>query len=615
MYVEGWRLLRRARGASRLLVMPESTCERAVSARFFLFTFQIIILTFAAGCAKEEPAKGNTSNPENVKIDGPRPDPPDVTFIDVSAESGIDFVHENGSFGKKWLPETMGSGLAAFDYDQDGDADLFFINQRRFAGREKDYTVPESRPATSHLYKNNGSLKFADVSKSSGLDIVTFGMGAATGDLDADGDPDLIVTSLGDTMLLKNDGGVFHNIAAEAGLSTPRWKDASGAEHPMWGTAAALLDYNNDGVLDLFVAAYVKWSPETDIFATFDGKTKVFTTPDLYPGDSCRLYQGAAGCKFTDVTEAAGILNTNGKSLGAAVCDVDSNGRPDIIVANDTQPNFLYVNENGRFRDVATRAGIAYDESGRARAGMGIDTAKLDATTNNLSVAIGNFSREPLSFFVDHGKNQFSDETGAAGLAAATFAMLTFGLIFTDIDLDGRLDLAIANGHIEPSIEATFPEVTYAERPQIFWNGGRGKYYELPSSLTLAPAVGRGLVARDLDGDGDSEIVISQNGGRAVLLRCDRGPKTLQNNFIQIKLQGRGERDALGAVVRVSFGGRAEERTVKTGSSYLSQSDTMLTFGLGAATQADKIEITWRDGEKKVLEHVVASKQIMLIKQ
>ncbi|HKD99504.1 MAG TPA: CRTAC1 family protein, partial [Planctomycetota bacterium] len=502
-------------------------------------------------------------------------------------------------------------------YDGDGRLDLLFVNQRRWPGHEADYPSPASRPATPRLYRNAGDGRFEDATEAAGLAVEMCGMGAAAADVDGDGDQDLVVTALGDTKLFRNDGGKFVECAREAGLVTPRWKDKDGVEHPMWGTSAAFLDYDRDGVLDLFVAAYVKWSEATDIYATLDGSTKAFTTPDLYPGDASRLYRGLGGGRFEDVTERAGVFNPNGKSLGVAVCDVDDDGWPDLAVANDTQPNFLYRNDRGRFRDIGPAAAVAYDSNGRARAGMGIDAVRL-VPGGGTALAIGNFSLEPVSLFVEKGNLVFADDAGVAGLANPTWLSLTFGLAFVDVDLDGRLDLAIANGHIEPTVQSVQREVSYAQRPQLFWNRGDGRFHDLSASAGEAfqhPLVGRGLAAGDLDGDGDPDLAITQNGGPAVVLRCDRGGAAKEHRFLRVKPVGKdGNLDALGAVVRATYGGRTEERVVRTGSSYLSQSETVATFGLGASTFVERLEVRWPWGALTRLERVPASAEPLVVK-
>jgi hypothetical protein len=568
-----------------------------------------LLLFLGAGCRPEAPPAPPPPPPADYlpRAAAAPEKPPPVVYRDVTRESGVRFVHENGSFGKKFLPETMGSGVVIFDYDGDGLQDLFLVNGMRWPGHQADYR-DQRPPATQALYRNLGGMRFEDVSARAGVQVSFMGMGGAAADVDGDGDQDLFVTGVGKNLFFRNDGGRFTECAAEVGLSAPTWTDKKGKKQGSWGTGAVFLDYDRDGRIDLFVANYVRWSEETDIFNTLDGTSKAFTTPDFYDGDSCRLYRNLEG-RFQDVTEEAGILHPNGKSLGVAVEDVDGDGWPDLLVSNDTQPNFLFHNRsNGSFEEIALVAGIAYSPDGRARAGMGID-AFHELNGDGLTIAIGNFSKEPMSLYREEKEKRgfYRDDSAPARLGPATNPFLTFGLLFLDYDLDGLPDLCLVNGHIEPSIQEVQKEITYAQPPQLFRNQGDGRYAELKGAageFFTRSLVGRGLAAGDLDGDGDLDLVLTQNGGPAAVLRCD---SQVPNRSLRLRLRSSGpNRDALGAQVWVTAGGTTQRRCVRTGSSYLSQSELTLTFGLGTRPSAEKVEVLWPDGKRESWKEIAA---------
>jgi hypothetical protein len=380
-------------------------------------------------------------------------------------------------------------------------------------------------------------------------------------------------------------------VTAEAGVTG---NSQRAGDPPAWSTSAAWVDVDRDGRLDLFVCNYVKWTPETDLFTTLDGKTKSYATPEQYQGETCRLYRNLDGRRFKDITETAGVLNPDGKALGVAVADFNDDGWPDLAVSNDTQPNFLYLNKgDGTFTNVALQAGVAYDEAGRARAGMGIDVADV-TNKGRLSIAIGNFAREPLSLYTQISNELFQDLAGAARLTKPTVLMLTFGLLFADFDLDGYADLAVANGHIEPEINAVQQDITFAQRPQLFRNNGRRQFVDISDQAGEAfaePIVGRGVAAADIDDDGDGDLLITVNGGSPKLLRNE----CKDANWIKIRLLGNSPNlDAVGATVTVWAGDLVQRKMVRTGSSYLSQSEANpIVFGLGAHSQADSLAIRW----------------------
>ncbi|UCG34287.1 MAG: CRTAC1 family protein [Phycisphaerales bacterium] len=552
------------------------------------------------GCSRE-PVGQPAGSPSYAAVDYTVPEAGEETvplaFADVTSEAGIAFRHENGAFGQKWMPESMGSGGGWFDYDGDEAPDILLINGCYWPGHEAGRRAP-----TLALYRNNGDGTFRDVTADTGLGLVLYGMGCTMADYDGDGDCDVYVTAVGPNRLLRNDDGHFADVSEEAGVS------GSGAEDS-WSASAAWLDVDNDGRLDLFVTNYVKWSPETDLFTTLDGVNKTYATPQQYEGESCRLYRNVDGHRFEDISERAGVFNREGKSLGVAVADFNDDGWFDLVVSNDTQPNFLYLNQgDGTFEDIGLLAGIAYDETGRARAGMGVDVADL-ANDGRLAVAIGNFSREPISLFCQETADFFKDITGRARLTRDSLLPLTFGLVLSDVDLDGRLDLVAANGHIEPEINRVQKDVTHAQSPLLFRQVSPGRFVDLSGKVGQGfaePIVGRGLAYADYDADGDLDLLITTNSGSPKLLRND---VLVPSNWARIKVRGAGANtDALGAKIVLQAGGQTQQRWVRTGSSYLSQSELAATFGLGSHTTIDRLEIRWPVGRTDVLENLPANR-------
>ncbi len=520
-----------------------------------------------------------------------------LTFTDVTATAGIRFTHNNGAFGKKYLPETLGSGCAFLDYDNDGWQDLLLINSTNWPG----HPGPKSYPA---LYHNNRNGTFTDVTRAAGLAVEMYGFGVAAGDYDNDGNVDLYITALGSNHLFRNlGGGRFADVTAKAGVADPGFS-----------TSAAWLDYDGDGKLDLFVAHYVDWSIEKDLFCTLDGKSKSYCTPESYKGQSSTLFRNRGDGTFENVTRQAGLYDPSSKALGIALIDYDNDGKLDLFVANDTQPNKLYRNKgNGTFADVGMTAGVAFNEAGVARAGMGVDAADYDGS-GRPSLIIGNFSNEMMALYHNEGNGLFIDEAPSSSIGQASLLTLTFSCFFFDADLDGLPDIFAANGHVADDINAVQPKVTYAQAPHLFRNTGNHRFEEL--TRTLGPALSRKIVARgaayaDIDNDGDLDLAITTNHGPAMLLRNDGGNR---NHMLRVKLVGTSSnRDAIGAKVRLTLENGARPWTiVKTGSSYCSQSELPLTFGLGKMTGVKAIEITWPNGRTEKVPGTGANQTITI---
>ncbi|MCC7263497.1 MAG: CRTAC1 family protein [Candidatus Latescibacteria bacterium] len=555
-----------------------------------------VLALIVAGCGQQEtpspaPAPSYTEVPgTDYTGAGKQQAIPKVAFSDITAAAGIQFRHQTGAFGKKWMPETMGSGCALFDYDGDDRLDILLVNSSYWPGHTQG-----DRP-TSKLYHNLGKGRFEDVTHQAGLDFVAYGMGATAADYDADGDQDLYLTTLGPNLLLRNDGGRFTEVAAQAGVQGSQWTDDQGRSHPEWSTAAAWVDADGDGWLDLFVTHYAHWSPETDFFTTMDGKNKSYATPQQYPGSTCRLYRNLGKGRFAEVTKEAGLVLPDAKSLGVALADFDNDRDIDLVVTNDTQPNYLLRNlGGGRFEEVGLAAGIAYDEAGRARAGMGVDVASVK-NDGVQAIAIGNFSREPVSLYQQTPEGVFIDGAGKSRLVQPTLPSLTFGLRFFDYDLDGYQDLVLANGHIEPEINSVQREITYQQVAQLFWNDGQGQFRDVSQQtggLFSQPIVGRGLAVGDIDGDGDLDLLLTSNGGPAHLLR-NEGPT---GQAVMVQLRGTApNRDAIGAQVTAEAGDLRQQQLMRSGSSDLSHSAPALCFGLGSRPQVDRLSIRWPDG-------------------
>jgi enediyne biosynthesis protein E4 len=526
------------------------------------------------------------------------PPAPRIHFEDITRQAGIHFVHNNGAFGKKYLPETMGPGIAFIDYDNDGWQDIFIVNGTAWPGHPGRVTTPV-------LCHNNHDGTFTDVTKKAGLAIPMYGMGVAVGDYDNDGWDDLFVTAVGQNHLFRNNhNGTFTDVTKKAGLTTP----------PEFGASAAWLDYDRDGRLDLLVANYVDWSPGKDRYCSMDGKTKSYCTPETYPGASVRLWHNNGNGTFTDVTKKAGLYDTSSKSLGIAILDANQDGWPDIAISNDTQPNKLYINNrNGTFTEQGVAAGIAYSEDGVARAGMGIDAGDYDRS-GYPSLLITNFSNQMIALYHNERNGLFQDVAPSSEVGRSSLLTLGFGCFFFDYDLDGWPDFYVADGHLDDSIERIQQRIRFAEPPHLYHNLAGKAFDDVAASMGQsfdAPRVARGAAYGDINNDGAPDIAITTNAGPAALF-LNQGTT---NHALRIKLVGiKSNRDGIGAVVAVQSPTTFQKQMLRSGSSYLSASELILTFGLGSSTKANSIEVHWPSGAVDRLRNIPAD-QIITVRE
>jgi hypothetical protein len=526
----------------------------------------------------------------------PRDGPPSIRLTDVTAAAGLHFRHNSGAFGKKYLPETLGSGCAFLDVDNDGWQDILLVNSMDWPGHKRRTSYPA-------LYRNNRNGTFTDITRAAGLAVEMYGLGVAAADFDNDGNVDIYITALGGNHLFRNrGGGRFEDVTQRAGVAD------SG-----FSTSALWFDYDRDGRLDLFVGHYVDWSIEKDLFCTLDGRNKSYCTPESYKGQSPTLYRNKGDGTFENVTKKAGLYDPTSKTLGVALIDYDNDGRLDVFAANDTQPNRLYRNNgDGTFTDVAVTAGVAFNEAGVARAGMGVDAADYDGSGRQ-SLVIGNFSNEMMALYTNEGNGLFIDEAPTSTVGRASLLTLTFACFFFDADLDGWLDIFAANGHVADDIHAVQPNVTYAQPPHLFRNLGAMKFEEITAQLGTAfrqPIVGRGAAYGDVDNDGDLDLLITTNNGPARLFRNDGGA----NHMLRITAVGTASnRDAIGTKIRVvRESGAKASGMVKTGSSYCSQSELPVTFGLGSSSKISAIEVDWPSGRRDRFPGVAGDQAITI---
>ena len=515
-------------------------------------------------------------------------------FVDVTEEAGIHFKHNSGATDHKHIIETMGSGGVFFDYDTDGDVDLYFVDSGN---------VPSEKQQASGnvLYRNEGDGRFTDVTEISGIGDTGYGMAASAGDIDNDGDPDLYVANFRQDKLYRNNGdGTFTDIT-----------EAAGIDNTLWSIAAAYLDFDVDGDLDIFVVNYLVYETSMPV-TTYKGIIG-YGHPRSYEGTPDVLYRNNGDGTFTNIAETAGVTNSvEGRGMAAVAWDYDQDGLPDIYVANDTNRNFLYHNNgDGTFTDESTFIGVGYDERGVAEGSMGIDCADYDGDGwFDLIVA----NSEKATLYKNEEGLFFLDATADSGLEQPTLPFIGFSPLFLDYDNDGHLDMFCANGNPQDVVELLVDHDTYAQRDQMFQNNGDGTYSDISETAGTyfsEELVGRAAATADYDNDGDMDIVIMNSNQRAVLLRNDGGNR---KNWLGIKLVGiRSNRDGIGAKVTLTTEDMTQIREVKSGSSYASGSDTRLLFGLGESQHVKKVSIVWQSGTLQELEDISANEILTIV--
>ena len=527
---------------------------------------------------------------------------PGFRLVDVTRNAGIDFIHNNGGYGDKLLPETLGSGCAFLDYDNDGWTDILLVNGMDWKkpGPAKKGAPQHRSRTTLRLYKNNRNGTFTDVTRKAGLDVEMYGMGVAVGDYNNDGFADIFISCVGQSRLFQNTGkGTFVDVTQKSGLG----------KRLGFSTSALWVDYDRDGLLDLFVCNYVKWSIQHDIFCSIDGKHKSYCTPEAYRGETCWLFHNKGDGTFEDVTATSGIFDSSSKSLGVAMLDSNADGWPDLLVANDTQPNKLYRNlHNGKFRDVALEAGLAFSADGKARAGMGVDVGDFD-NSGKPGIVITNFDNEMIGLYRATKAGDYTDVAISAGVGGASRRTLGFGCGFADLNLDGFLDLIAVNGHIDDTVRNVRRDVPYAQPPLLFLNEGEGRFEDVAGEVGggfAVPKVARGLAYGDYDRDGDIDVLLTTNNGPAYLFRNDQ---LAGNRSIRFHLVGtKSNRDGIGAVVRISHGGQSQMRMIRSGSSYLSQSELAAVFGVGSRDRIERVVIEWPSGRTEEHKNLATGK-------
>lgn len=564
---------------------------------FFLLGSALLLAVGGAvmGCTADSQS-ASTADPAELEEAAQRAAPP---FTKITDAAGLgDFMHRTGRFGKKWFPETMGAGGGFFDYNGDGWVDIVLIGGGALPGHDTAQGTQALR-----LYENDGDGTFTEVTRKAGLaGVRAYGFGVAAADYDNDADQDLLLTTLGRNLFFVNENGVFREAGRSIGL----------ADEAAWSTAALFVDANRDGWLDLYVGNYVDWSPANDVYCTKDGTAKSYCTPEVYEGVPGRFYLNDGDGTFTDRTDESGFSWAPGATLGAAEFDYNDDGWSDLVVANDMQRDLLYENEgDGTFSEKGDQSGIAYGWEGNARAGMGIDVGDVSGS-GEPTIFVGNFSTEMIGVYQHMGQGIFADQSSPSKVGRPSLLSLTFGLFLFDADLDRDLDLFVANGHVQKDVERVSDSISYRQPAQLFLNEGAGTFTEAAPSKEgwlSEPLLGRGAAYADVDHDGDLDVLVTENGGPAHLWRND----LKQGCFLRVHLVGReSNRDAVGARLTAVVAGERMERRVRTGSSYLSQSEKTATFGLGGASHVDTLTIRWPSGKVHRFTGVDANQRLIV---
>ncbi len=556
--------------------------------RFFTYFWTLGLILFI-GCQSERLKDGSSSHSSgNLQI----------VFEDVTLETGLaDFHHVTGAIGEKLFPESMGSGAGFIDYNGDDWQDVLLVGGGVWSGTNMEDVL------ALRLYRNNRDGTFSEVTSEAGLgNLFAYGFGIAAADYDNDGDEDFYFTTLWQNKLFRNDGGVFVDVSALSG--------AQGDS--LWSTSAIFFDADLDGWADLYVGSYVKWSPETDLWCTLDGVTKNYCTPELYEGIPSRYYHNNGDGTFLDESKVAGFIPAPGKTLGVAEMDLNVDGWPDLVVTNDTQRDLLYVNDgDGTFTEMGAIGGMAYDENGRARAGMGIDVGVVDSTGKQ-TIFVGNFSKEMIGVYRHRRDSFFEDRAATSKIGRTSLMTLTFGLFLFDVELDGDLDLFTANGHVQFGIEETQDGIYYREPCHLFLNDGKGQFSDIVPTLGGAlaqPIVGRGAAFADYDRNGTVDILVTENDGPVHLFQN----KTEGNHFLRVSIESvSGTRDGLGTRLTAVINNERMDRRVRTGSSFLSNLETTVTFGLGKEAQVDTLYVYWSSGAEEVFTQIASDQEIVI---